>query len=454
MKSNLDAATPRFFRTRRTGFFALLAAAAIAVGAAGCASGNSTQADEGEPADSPRFELTAYQEEPEQGPATSPSHTEPLDPPEWFDNPPPNKSDAWFVTGTAASTESAMAAMQAAQDNAEAAASRAAGELAQTVWSRILLARAVGGDAPDEETINRLAPDFETEPVIGAVPYKSVVRKGKRRDHAGLIGDYYQGYVLLRVPADNFVFDPGRCLKKMRLHLLQRDQASAIHVLRGAALCWPDDTEILRNLANLQEQTGRLDDAIETAQQLRTVSPTDSLTAVNTWINTLKREHSGSEFAFMMRRMLAVQKDAEQKSRLEIEPRQKKIQVGRTASIKVRSDRPWQYCGVWLDSKGIQLVPVGGTTGGTVAAARPQARFMTVDSAVRPGPHLFMLLASSDRPDWFEERRFEKDEEGYLALDTAAKESGWSLERILDDLEKRAATGDLLTAAMAVEIVP
>jgi hypothetical protein len=454
MKSKHDTAASSLFRISRTGSIAFLAAAAIAIGAAGCASGGSGQSGLGEPADGQQFMLTAYQDEPAQGPATSPAHTEPLDPPEWFDSPPPNSADAWFVTGTATSTESAMAAMQAAEDNAVAAASRAAGEMAQAVWSRILLARSVGGDAPDEGTINSLSPDFEAEPVIGAVPDKSVVRKGKRRDRDGLLGDYYQGYVLLRVPADNFVFDPARCLKKMRLHLLQRDQAGAIHVLRGAALCWPDDTEILQNLANLQESTGRLDDAIETAQQLRTVSPDDSLKAVNTWISTLKKEHSGSEFAFMMQRMLAVQKDAEQKSRLEIEPRQNRIQAGRTASIKVRSDRPWEFCGVWLDSEGIQLVPVGGAAGGTVAFARPQSRFMTVDSAMRPGPHLFMLLASSERPDWFENRRFEKDEEGYLALDAAAKESGWSLERILDDLEKRASTGDLLTAAMAVEIVP
>ena len=375
----------------------------------------------------------------------------PVDHPSWFTTPLERRGGERLVAGTGTSHVSGEEALRLAEAHAKDGAANIISALVESDWMQKSKTLRENERVREREEINYVTRILSKEPVTGSTVVKREVVKGKKMKRNDPSGVYFQGFVLLKVPEENFEFSPARCVKKANAFVVENKTLEALSVMEGAVLCWPEDQDLLERLAYIQEKAGRLGDAMQTLQKLLTLSAPAEKSKIELDIARLDKQYAGGEFAFLAKRFRQVVKAGASPKRLSLKALSDRARKG-GLDYTVLTDKSYNYYGLWLDDEGLFVYPAHERESGTRLGSDEGGVHVSLDVGTTEGDHLFVLLAAQERSDWFAERAFLKDLVNRRAADREGRLPHSDLAELIDNIETQTASGQMATGWFAFDV--
>ncbi|MFH2002506.1 MAG: hypothetical protein ABIK28_22730, partial [Planctomycetota bacterium] len=296
---------------------------------------------------------------------------------------------------------------------------------------------------------------FSEEPISGASLARKEILEGDLTRGGNKIGKYFQGYVHLRVPEENFAFTPERCLKKAQSLIVQGNTESALQVMGGAHFFWPDDIKIRERLAMIQERAGCLGDALQTLESLLQICPPEDRDRVQKEIQRIEKVYAGGEFAYQEKKLRDVLAKTSDLDRLILKPIKVKARPGEFIDYTIWTDKPYEYFAIWLDADGLFLYPANQEESGRDRLGNEEgAENISLDVGGTLGPHLFVLIASIGRASWFREISLLREDVNRRVKDSTGELPYELMAEIIEDIKNCHDAGSLVTAGFDFDVVP
>ncbi len=381
-----------------------------------------------------------------------PETYEPVKEPAWFMPVPDPVRGVRFVPGRGISRISGDEAVQAAKNDALKEASRIIASFVTSEWVERIREIARNRTYVSEERVDAISRIFSQEPITGAVTVQSVVQEGSILKGERVAGTYYQAFVHLKIPEENFEITPGRCLNKAQAFLAQGEMKKALLATEGAVLRWPDNTQLLERLAMLQEKNGLIGDALQTMEKLLSVCDEKDRVNVKVEILRLEKQYAGGEYSYLEKRLKELLPETEDREKLSITQLDDMARAGGTINYTVLTDRGYEYYGIWIDKEGIFLYPAHSAESGTRLGDEEGALAVPLDVGRTLGPHLFILAAATEQASWFEEREFLKETVNHRTADSKGRLPHRDLAELIEDIRERAKAKTLVTAFFSFNV--
>lgn len=376
----------------------------------------------------------------------------PVDHPSWFTTTPERRGGERLVAGTGTSHVSGEEALWLAEAHAKDGAANIISALVESDWKQKSKTLRENEEVREREEIDYVTRILSKEPITGSTVVKREVVKGKKMKGNDPSGVYFQGFVLLKVPEENFEFSPTRCVKKANALIVENEVLEALSVMEGAVLCWPEDQDLLERLAYVQEKGGRLGDAMQTLQKLLTLCAPAEKSRIELDIARLDKQYAGGEFAFLARRFREVVKAGAKSQRLSLKALSDRARKGSTLDYTVLTDQPYHYYGLWLDDEGLFAYPAHERESGSRLGSDEGGIHVSLDVGTTEGDHLFVLVGALERPDWYAERAFLKDQVNRRAADREGRLPHKDLAGLIDGIEEQTASGQMITGWFAFDV--
>jgi len=376
----------------------------------------------------------------------------PVDHPSWFSTTPRAKGDARLVAGTGTSHVSGEEALWLAEAHAKDGAANIISALVESDWKQKTRTLRQNAQFREREEISYVTRILSKEPITGSTVVKREVVKGKKLVGNEPAGIYFQAFVLLEVPGENFDFSPARCVKKANALVVENKVLDALGVMEGAVLCWPEDQDLIERLAYVQEKAGRLGDAMQSLQKLLTLCAPAEKSKIELDIARLDKQYAGGEFAFLAKRFREVIRAGAKAERLSLKALSDRARKGGALDYTVLTDRAYHYYGLWLDDEGLFVYPAHERESGTRLGSDLGGIHVSLDVGSTEGDHLFVLVAVVERPDWFAERAFTREMVNRRASDREGRLPHSDLADLIDDIEERVGSGDMVTGYFAFDV--
>jgi len=376
----------------------------------------------------------------------------PVDHPSWFTTTPERRGGERLVAGTGTSHVSGEEALWLAEAHAKDGAANIISALVESDWKQKSKTLRENERVREREEIDYVTRILSKEPITGSTVVKRDVVKGKKMKGNEPSGVYFQGFVLLKVPEENFEFSPARCVRKANALMVENRSLEALSVMEGAVLCWPEDQNLLERLAYVQEKSGRLGDAMQTLQKLLTLCAPAEKSKIELDIARLDKQYAGGEFAFLAKRFRQVVMAGARPKQLSLKALSDRARKGGSLDYTVLTDQPYHYYGLWLDDEGLFAYPAHERESGTRLGSDEGGIHVSLDVGTTEGDHLFVLLAAGERPDWYGERAFLKDLVNRRAADLEGRLPHSDMAELIDTIESQTASGELATGWFAFDV--